>query len=187
MVSKVPFSQEIGHLMFAVGGNPIDQCIQCGTCAGVCPSAPFMQHSPRQIIDLIRAGLRKEVLSSNTFWYCASCYQCTVRCPQGIQITDMMYALKRYTMWRSQHAEDLIGPDFCRSFVTQILKTGRSFEPAMAPVYMFKLGLGGFVREGLMGTSLFFKGRMPLFPKKIKRIDNFRRMIAKIVPMEGIV
>jgi Fe-S oxidoreductase len=33
-----------------------------------------------------------EVLSSYTSWLCASCYACTVECPKGIKITDIMYS-----------------------------------------------------------------------------------------------
>ena len=47
---------------------------------------------PRQIIAMIRAGLRAEVLSSYTTWLCASCYACTVARPRQIRITDIMYA-----------------------------------------------------------------------------------------------
>ena len=35
------------------------------------------------------------VVKSNTIWLCTSCYYCTVRCPAGIKITDLMYELKR--------------------------------------------------------------------------------------------
>ena len=44
---------------------------------------------------MVRAGMKREVLESLTPWVCASCYQCTVSCPAGIAITEIMYALKR--------------------------------------------------------------------------------------------
>ena len=37
---------------------------------------------------------------SRTIWLCASCYACTTRCPAGIKITDIIYALKRLAMAR---------------------------------------------------------------------------------------
>ncbi len=185
MASKMSFSREISNLLYAAEGSPIDRCIQCGTCSGTCPAAPFMEHSPRQIIDMIRAGLRKRVLSSNTFWFCASCYQCTVRCPEGIHITDLMYALKRYALWKNMYGKHLIGPVFSQQFVKQILRTGRSYEPALASAYMFKLGLKGFLGEAKTGMKLMTKGRLPLLPSRIKRIENFRRVLGKIIPLEG--
>jgi len=36
-----------------------------------------------------------------------------------------------------------------------------------------------------MATSLFFKGRMSLIPKRIKRIEDFRKMVKRIIPFGG--
>jgi heterodisulfide reductase subunit C len=76
------------------GGEGIKLCIQCGTCTASCPNADRMEHTPSQLIAMARAGMRKEVLSSNAMWYCLSCYMCTVRCPRGIKQTDIMHALE---------------------------------------------------------------------------------------------
>ncbi|MFB3896153.1 MAG: 4Fe-4S dicluster domain-containing protein, partial [bacterium] len=67
-------------------GEKIKDCIQCGTCTGSCPVSFVMDHAPRKLWGMIRAGMRDEVLSSNTIWLCASCYSCSVRCPQEIKI-----------------------------------------------------------------------------------------------------
>jgi heterodisulfide reductase subunit C len=75
------------------GGEGINVCIQCGTCTASCPNADRMEHTPSQLIAMARAGMRKEVLSSNAMWYCLSCYLCTVRCPRGIKQTDIMHAI----------------------------------------------------------------------------------------------
>ena len=34
-------------------------------------------------------------------------------------------------------------------------------------------------------TELMLKGRLPLLPPRIKRLDNFKRMIRRIIPMGG--
>ncbi len=51
------------------GGEGIRLCIQCGTCTASCPNADKMEHTPSQLIAMVRAGMRKEVLSSNAMWY----------------------------------------------------------------------------------------------------------------------
>src|SRR5512146_306409 len=76
------------------GISRLEMCIQCGSCGGSCPSAAAMDHTPRMLFAMLRAGMRDEVLRSNTFWMCVSCYHCAVRCPQNIHITDVMYTLK---------------------------------------------------------------------------------------------
>ena len=186
MTDTLSFSQEISNLLYATEGQPIRTCIQCGTCSGTCPVAGYMDYTPRQMIAMINAGLKEQVLESNTFWYCASCYHCTVRCPQEINITELMYALKRYSIWKGQHKEGLIGPTFSEAFVKMIVRGGRSFEPVLAPSYIFSFNLRGILQEVTNATELLLKGRLPVIPARIKRIDSFKRMIGRIIPMGGL-
>lgn len=185
MATKPTFSQEVSNLLHASHGNPINTCIQCGTCSATCPVVEYMDQTPRRIIGMIDAGLKDEVLATNTFWYCASCYHCTVRCPSGIDIAGMMYALKRYSMWKNRHQEDLIGPVFSETFVKTIVKSGRSYEPILASSYLFTYGLREMIQEAQTATSLMLKGRLPVLPPRIKRLDNFKRMIRRIIPIGG--
>ena len=37
-------------------------CIQCGTCGGSCPSAEDMDHTPRMLFAMVRAGMRDQAL-----------------------------------------------------------------------------------------------------------------------------
>lgn len=69
-------------------------CYQCGTCSASCPTAFAMDYSPRALWRLAALGLRDEILNSNTFWMCTACYNCTVRCPRGIPISDTMRELR---------------------------------------------------------------------------------------------
>jgi heterodisulfide reductase subunit C len=185
MAGQPTFRQEIANLLHATTGNPLDTCMQCGTCSGTCPvaSGGFMDNSPRRIIALINAGLKERVLKSNTAWYCASCYHCTVRCPRGIDIAELMYGLKRYSVWKAQSQEGLIGPVFSETFVKMIVRTGRSFEPVLATSYLFTYGLPEMIQEAQTATSLMLKGRLPLLPARIKRLDNFKRMLRRIIPL----
>ena len=185
MAAKPSFSQEVSNLLHAAHGNPLKTCIQCGTCSGTCPVMEFMDHSPRRIIGMIRANLKDEVLASNTFWYCASCYHCTVRCPSEIDIAEMMYALKRYSMWKGQYQEGLVGPTFSETFVKTIVRSGRSYEPVLAPAYMLSFSLRDMLQEAQTATSLMLKGRVPVLPPRIKRLENFRRMVNRIIPVGG--
>jgi heterodisulfide reductase subunit D len=72
------------------------RCIQCGTCSATCPTAYAMDYSPRQVWRMVQLGLRDEVLNSSTFWLCTTCKACQVRCPRGIDLMDVMIALKEY-------------------------------------------------------------------------------------------
>jgi len=186
MTDTITFGQEISNLLYAAEGEPLRTCIQCGTCSGTCPVAGYMDNTPRQIIAMINQGMKDQVLESNTFWYCASCYYCTVRCPQDINITELMYALKRYSIWKGHYKEGLIGPTFSEAFVKMIVRGGRSYEPILAPAYIFSFGLRELLQEVTGATELLLKGRLPIIPARIKRLEQFKRMIGRIIPMGGL-
>lgn len=183
MAVDYPFINEICDMMYATHKNPITDCLQCGTCSGTCPAMEFMDYSPRKIIGMIRADLKDEVLASNTYWTCASCYHCSVRCPAGIDIAEMMYALKRYSMWKSHFKEGLIGPEFSESFVKMIVNSGRSYEPILAATYLPKFSAVGIMQEALTASGLVLSGKMNLIPKKVKRIKNLQKVVKRILPL----
>lgn len=185
-MAKPTFSDEVANLMYAEEGSPLNTCIQCGTCSGTCPAVEYMDQTPRRIIGLIQADMKDEVLNSNTFWYCASCFHCTVRCPAGIDIAKTMYALKRYSIWNHLEQEGVLGPTFSETFVKTIIRSGRSYEPIMATSYLLSAGVKELIQEAYMATGLMLKGRLPVIPPRIKRLDNFKRMIGKIIPLEGL-
>ena len=119
------------------GDSRLGMCIQCGTCGGSCPSAADMDHTPRQIFAMIRADLREQVLHSNTPWYCVSCYYCTVRCPQEVHITDVMYTLKS-TAIREKLYDDSTAPDFSQTFIGYVENYGRGFELGLSTRHNLK-------------------------------------------------
>ncbi len=186
MIRRPSFSEEIANLMYASGARRLDACIQCATCSSTCPAVEFMDHSPRAPFHMIAAGLRDEVLRSNTFWTCASCYACTDRCPKDLHPATIMYALKRYSVWKGRYRKDLVGPEFSRRFVRTILKTGKSYEPGYAPAFIFEGGIPGLLREVRTGVRLLRKGRLPLRPSRIRRVERFRRMLSRVIPLERI-
>lgn len=85
------------------GGEHIHRCFACGTCAAGCPVTEVdPDYNPRKIIRQILFGMREEVLSSPRIWYCLVCYRCYARCPQKVNFTDVMRAL-RYLAIKGRH------------------------------------------------------------------------------------
>jgi len=116
------------------GNSRLNMCIQCGTWRS-CPAGSEMDHTPRRLFAMIRSGLRDEVLRS-TPPGCVSCYFCTVRCPQQIHITDVMYTLRA---WRSgAPLQGQLAPDFSQTFVDYVEHYGRSFELGLATRFNLK-------------------------------------------------
>lgn len=73
-------------------------CYQCGTCSISCPAAELMDYTPRQLWQLIRLGLREQVVNSRTFWLCTQCYACSARCPRGIMTSETMRNLREWAV-----------------------------------------------------------------------------------------
>lgn len=165
------------------GNSRLSMCIQCGTCGGSCPSAADMDHTPRQIFAMIRAGLRDEVLSSNTPWFCVSCYYCTVRCPQEIHITDIMYTLKRLSV-QARKYDDSRAPDFSRQFITWVENYGRAYELGLMSLFILRHNPFGAIRMAPMGMGMVTKGRLDFTPKSIKGIDGLKAILAKAKELE---
>ncbi len=165
------------------GGNPrLEMCIQCGTCAGSCPSGADMEYSPRRIFAMVEADMREEVLKANTFWYCVSCYYCMVRCPQEVHITDIMYTLKRKAIREGYYQESSArdAPDFSETFVDAVWKYGRSFELGLATRYHLRHHpLGAIKMATGMGLNMLRKGRMDLTPRRIKNINQLHAILDK--------
>ena len=170
---QLDFLEEISAIP---GGEKLKECIQCGTCSGSCPTSYMMDHSPRQVFAMIRAGLRDQALACDAIWLCASCYMCTVRCPAGIKITDVMYALKRLAIkeHKTRKGEAHI---LSTEFVKTVNRYGRNFEPGLAIRYFLKASPGKLFGNAGFALRLLRRGRMPLRPKKIKGINGLRRII----------
>lgn len=92
------------EVMAQPGGEHLRRCFACGTCVAGCPvSEVDPEYSPRKIIRQILFGMREEVLSSPLIWYCLVCYRCYARCPQNVNFTDIMRAL-RYLALKGNYA-----------------------------------------------------------------------------------
>ena len=168
-------------------GDPhLERCIQCGTCGGSCPSGPDMDHTPRALFAMIDAGMEDEVLHSNTPWYCVSCYFCTVRCPQEIHITDVMYSLKRMAVQRGMYKELDVGnaPEFSETFIDMVENYGRSFELGLVTRHYLRHRPLDALRKSGFGLGMFTRGRLDIMPTRIKNMDQLKAILAKAQGIE---
>lgn len=115
--STIDFAQEITRQL---GGETITFCYQCGTCTSSCPVAKTTdRYNPRQIIRLALLGQRDEVLAKDAIWLCASCYNCQERCPQKVEIADVIYALRNIAIQEGNI------PAVYAEFATGLMSEGR--------------------------------------------------------------
>lgn len=77
-----------------LSGENIKACMQCGTCTAACPMAEEMDFFPRKVMHFSQFGMLSRMEDINSYWKCASCHSCSVRCPRGIDIAKVMESLR---------------------------------------------------------------------------------------------
>jgi quinone-modifying oxidoreductase subunit QmoC len=167
------------------GCERVPSCIQCGTCSGTCPLSIYMDHTPRKVIALIREGFREEALRCQTIWLCASCYSCTVHCPQNIHITDVMYRLKQEAIREHMYPRRFPIPVLARQFFEIVKRRGRNSEVPVVLRMALKsnpLILLTMVRSG---WQLFRAGRISLKGERIERVEELERALAAVKEGNG--
>lgn len=167
------------------GGEAVHSCIQCGVCTGSCPTADKWDYPPRRVIAMVRAGLREELLSSNSMWFCVSCYSCTVRCPRNIKPTSIMHALQILALRDNLNTKRSLTPDLYKSFVDSIKDSGRIHELGMMIKLYLKRNLFVGLKMMPVGLSLFFQGRLPLRPGGVKARKQFKAILDKAEALGG--
>jgi len=98
-----PFVMKVQEL----SGQNLLACYQCGKCSAGCPVVSQMDILPNQIIRLAQLGLREDLLKSKAIWVCASCMTCNVRCPKGINIAEVIEALRQLMLRRREDHVDV--------------------------------------------------------------------------------
>lgn len=168
------------------GGERLKLCLQCGTCGGSCPSGDDMDHTPRYIFSMLQAGFKKEeILKSNTPWFCISCYYCTVRCPQQIPITEIMYTLKQLAL-KESIIKITDAYNFSKTFVDLVKKYGRSFDFGLTLRYHLTHNPMSKISWGSLAIKMYKKERLVTGPSKIKDIKGLTRILEKAKELGGM-
>jgi heterodisulfide reductase subunit C len=167
-----PFLSEVAQ----ASGEKISACFQCQKCSAGCPIAYAMDVLPNQMLRHIQYGHREKVLTSKTIWICASCYACSVRCPNNIDIAKIMDTLRAL----AKHSEFKPGekdiPIFHSAFLDTIKSRGRIHELSL--ILQYKSKTRDFFKDAALGLKMYRKGKIKLLPsrfgggKEIKEIFN---------------
>ncbi len=171
------------------GADRLSLCMQCGMCSGSCPIGPQMDNGPRKLFMMIRAGMKAEVLSSSTIWNCTQCYNCTVRCPRKIPVTNILQSLASVAV-REGYAPQKPTTKFSSAFMRSVRWFGRTDERLVTTLYYFSYGLmEGFRRamENLPIARRMVKHHRMHFgmPHRAKGAAGLRAILAKAAEIEA--
>lgn len=163
-------------------GERLLGCIQCGTCSGTCPLSMYMDHTPRSLIEMVRAGAKDEVLRSSTIWVCASCYACTVACPKQIPITGIMHRLRRMAFESRSYPKRFTNPVMTRELAAMAEERGRSTESWVATRSYLRTDPAQLLKHALVGLRLLRRGRMGLRRDSIRDRKQLKEMLEAVGP-----
>jgi heterodisulfide reductase subunit C len=78
-----------------LGGEHIKKCFSCGVCSARCPIEKIEpEYNPRRIIRMILLGMEEALLKEEFLWHCSTCYTCQESCPQQVNFTEVVFALR---------------------------------------------------------------------------------------------
>jgi len=161
-------------------------CYQCKRCTNGCPVTFAMDLYPDQVIRLVNLGRMDRVLTCNTIWICSACETCTTRCPNEVDIAGVMDYLKEVAIRSGVSPAQKGTCIFHESFLKEVERRGRVFEGALMQRYMIhsgdlfrKLGDGSIVEDIILGLKMLKKGRMRLWPQRIRGKKEVRGFFKK--------
>lgn len=151
-----------------------------------------MDHNNYEILRLIQLGEKDLVFESNTPWLCVGCKTCAARCPNGINTSKVLDAIKIETM-----AENRIPAShnnikvFYELFLTAmqgfpvIGGEGRSYELGLMGLY--KLYTGTYFADMDLGKEYTKRNKLPFLPHNAlkKRKGEIKKIFQKAKEKKG--
>jgi heterodisulfide reductase subunit C len=159
----------------------VNDCYQCGKCAAGCPLNDEMDIAPNQILRLLQLNKPEydiKVLKSYSIWLCLTCDMCHSRCPQDVNMPEIMDYLRTESYRRglvNKKAKEII--DFHKSFLDSVEQTGRLYEVGLIAGY--KMRTMNLLQDLTSAPGLFFKGKLKLIPNMVHNRKAIKRIFRK--------
>ncbi|MEW6443752.1 MAG: 4Fe-4S dicluster domain-containing protein [bacterium] len=164
-------------------GEDVNRCYQCMKCSAGCPMTFAMDFPPSQIIRMAQLGQEELLLASKTIWVCLTCYTCSVRCPNDIDIAQVIDALRERAVRKGYLPSKENIALFHRYFLDNVRRRGRTFEGELLARYQMKTGQA--FRNAPLGLRMFLKGRMALLPESVEDKKAFAEIYRRVEERGG--
>ena len=163
----------------------VQACMQCGTCTGSCANSFAMDLTPRQLWRLAHLGEKEEIFNSKTFYLCSACYYCTLRCPRGLPLTEIMGALKRLAAAEGIEKYKQ-SSKFYRTFMETVQRYGRVREMEFINRYFLSMKNPFFpLGFASVGMKLMRKGKISRQIPKLFGEGRFDGLFRKVEELEA--
>jgi Fe-S oxidoreductase len=95
MLVKTPYREAVG-LLVDEGGETLQLCYQCASCTGSCPWGLVRDFGIHKIMHEAQLGVVD--FEDEDIWLCVACGACVNQCPRGVQLIDVVKAIRRTVM-----------------------------------------------------------------------------------------
>ena len=168
-----PFQESVDIIREA-GGEKLDLCYQCGLCTGSCPWNQLRSFLVRKLIHQAQLGVVD--FMSEDLWLCTTCRTCVQRCPRGVEIIDIMRAMRRVVAETGAAKV----PDSLRLTIKNIAGAGNPLgqAPEQRADWVGDLNVKTFTD----GTELlYYSCCIPAYDPKVKRVAQATAKVLKMV------
>lgn len=162
-------------------GQNVFRCYQCVKCSAGCPLADEFDLTPNQVMRSLQLG-DAGVLESRAIWLCSSCYTCATRCPQDIDVTGVMDALRMEARRRGIAPAIPEIERFNALFLKIVRRLGRL--PELFFILAYNLARGEPLRDLGMGWRMIRRRKLKLMPrfakapKTVRAVEDGRDKVA---------
>ncbi len=167
-------STSLLRLVEDLSQQAVQRCYQCDKCATGCPMLEQMDFSTNQLFRLMEIGAEDEVLGANTAWLCASCYTCSVRCPNQIDIAQVMDVVRTIAYERGYASPLERFTGFHELFLDIIRRRGRINEVSL--MARFNTNPLDLLSQSKLGWTMFRKGRLKWPSPGVKDRKSLKRI-----------
>jgi heterodisulfide reductase subunit D len=89
-----------------ISSQVVRSCYHCHKCTAGCPAAFAMQYGPDGILRLLEFGQWERAFTSRDIWLCLGCEMCGAHCPNEIDMSHVMIALREMAAEQGYRRED---------------------------------------------------------------------------------
>jgi len=152
-------------------------CYACRKCTSGCPVAEQMDIKPHEVMRLLQLGMVEELVTAGGPWQCVSCQTCFSRCPNRIDIPTILSRIRSEAIRRGALENAGTVPTFEHLLLNTIRRRGRINDSLIA--VLFKLRVGGLLRDWRLGLKMFRAGKMKLALPKVQDTDSVGRLFVE--------
>jgi heterodisulfide reductase subunit C len=155
----------------------LTRCYQCYVCTSSCPVAYAMDYYPHQMIRMAQLGLKKPLLSCSAIWICAACGTCVARCPNEVDVLKVIDTLRETALQEGVKTKERAIVTMHKTFLSLIAALGRQHEASL--ILLLKIKTGEFLKDVPLGIKMFLRGKLGIFPRRIKSVRELKALFAR--------